>query len=223
MFKNARKIDLQHAAAELGVENTEKMTISDLTTAIKNTDQFKNEPEFVSNLVDGIVEERKIESETVEKNKQRELELEKIKLERTKAELELSRVKAVPNNNDAELEVKIEKCDSLDSLIKSIRTLTIKVPSRPEGWGLFFASLERSFITKNVPDKFKAEILLTVLGEKASNIISYINDDELGDYNKVKKIVLREFEPTPQICLENFRRVTRLANEAHMFSLHSDF
>lgn len=216
MFKNARKADLQLAATELGEVITDKMTMVDLTNIIKDTEKFKNEPEFVSNLIEGIIEERKIESEKIEKNKQFELQLEQIKLERAKTELELSQMRTNKNTNEDDSENKIEKCDSLDSLIKSIKTLTIRIPSRPEGWNLFFASLERSFITKNVPDKFKAEILLNLLGEKASNVISYINDNELSDYDKVKKIILREFQPTPQSCLEQFRKTTRQANETHV-------
>lgn len=216
MFKSARKGDLQLAATELGEEITEKMTVTDLINLIKNNEKCKTEPEFVSNLIEGIIEDRKAESEMIEKNKQLELQLEQIKLERAKAELELPRMKTAPKSSDDDSKNKSETCDSLDSLIKSVKTLTIRIPSRPEGWGLFFTSLERSFITKNVPDKFKAEILLNLLGEKASNVISYISDNELSEYDKVKKIVLREFQPTPQSCLEQFRKTTRQANETHV-------
>ncbi|GFW16295.1 uncharacterized protein TNCV_4264601 [Trichonephila clavipes] len=48
-----------------------------------------------------------------------------------------------------------ESCNSLDALVKSVRILTVKGPNRPEGWAFFFASLERAFVSKNVPEKFK--------------------------------------------------------------------
>lgn len=45
--------------------------------------------------------------------------------------------------------------------------------------GLFFSSLERAFIFKNVPENYKSEIFRNLLGERAVNIITYIKDDEL--------------------------------------------
>ncbi|GFU88501.1 uncharacterized protein TNCV_944801 [Trichonephila clavipes] len=95
---------------------------------------------------------------------------------------------------------------SVDSLIKSIRTLTVKIPDKPEGWSFFFLSLERAFVAKSVTDKFKPEILLNLLGEKAANIIIYLNDEDLKNYDKIKSIILQEFEPTPQSCLEKILR-----------------
>ncbi|GFT23326.1 transposon Ty3-G Gag-Pol polyprotein [Trichonephila clavipes] len=77
-------------------------------------------------------------------------------------------------------------------------------------------SRERSFKTKNVPDEFKGEILLNLLGEKAENILVYVKDEEISDYNKLKSLVLREFEPTPLICLQNFQKAKRMPNETHV-------
>ncbi|KAF8767453.1 hypothetical protein HNY73_020416 [Argiope bruennichi] len=104
MFKNARKTDLQLGATELGVVVTDKMTIVDLINIIKNTEKFRDEPEFISTLIDGIIEDRKIEVEIFEKNKQ----LEQIKLERAKAEIELSHMRTVKNTNDDDSENEIE-------------------------------------------------------------------------------------------------------------------
>ncbi|GFS74471.1 transposon Ty3-I Gag-Pol polyprotein [Trichonephila clavipes] len=75
---------------------------------------------------------------------------------------------------------------------------------------------ERSFKTKNVPDEFKGEILLNLLGEKAENILVYVKDEEISDYNKFKSLVLREFEPTPLIYLQNFQKAKRMPNETHV-------
>ncbi|GFX24041.1 integrase catalytic domain-containing protein [Trichonephila clavipes] len=81
---------------------------------------------------------------------------------------------------------------------------------------LFFLSLERAFAAKSVTDKFKPEILLNLLGEKAANIIIYLNDEDLKNYDKIKSIILQEFEPTPQSCLENFKKATRQNCESHV-------
>ncbi|GFV94093.1 integrase catalytic domain-containing protein [Trichonephila clavipes] len=103
-----------------------------------------------------------------------------------------------------------------NSLIKSIRTLTVKIPDKPEGWSFFFLSLERAFAAKSVTDKFKPEILLNLLGEKAANIIIYLKDEDLKNYDKIKSIILQEFEPTPQLCLENFKKAIRQNCESHV-------
>ncbi|GFV58401.1 transposon Ty3-G Gag-Pol polyprotein [Trichonephila clavipes] len=88
--------------------------------------------------------------------------------------------------------------------------------ARKEELILIVDELERSFNTKNVPDEFKGEILLNLLGEKAENILVYVKDEEISDYNKLKSLVLREFEPTPLICLQNFQKAKRMPNEMHV-------
>ncbi|GFY75351.1 pro-Pol polyprotein [Trichonephila inaurata madagascariensis] len=99
------------------------MTVVELTNVIKSNETFVNEPEFVKDIANTIISERKLEKES-------ELELERIKFERTKAELEFARIQA---ESKIEIENEPEKTESLDSLIKSVRTLTVKVPSKPEG------------------------------------------------------------------------------------------
>ncbi|GBN56105.1 hypothetical protein AVEN_110858-1 [Araneus ventricosus] len=223
MLKNCSKADLKVIATELGLAFDKKATIVQLIDLIQKSNYYKKDIEFVEGLVNSTIKERKhLEEIALEKAKaeQGQMNLEQIKLERVKAELELARLRSESNsenkNENSGENDKKESIESLDSLIKSIRTLTVKLPNRPEGFSYFFSSLERAFISKNVPEKFKAEILLNLLGEKASNVITYIKDDELGDYSKVKAIVLREFEPTPQVSLENFRKTQRQTNETYM-------
>ncbi|XP_071034250.1 uncharacterized protein, partial [Parasteatoda tepidariorum] len=225
MFKNCKKDDLRLIASELDLEISDDMTVVNLIDIIKSCEKYKTDSETVSDLVSLIVEERKseeskqlkLENIKLERAKT-ELEIARIRaepkeVERTKTELEIARIRSEPKENNIEL---IESNNSLDSLIKSIRTLTIKVPSKPENWGFFFTSLERAFIVKCVPDKYKSEILLNLLGERSSNIITYISDDDLNNYEKVKEIVLREFQPTAQSCLDNFKTTTRQSNETHV-------
>ncbi|GBM11927.1 hypothetical protein AVEN_209626-1 [Araneus ventricosus] len=223
MLKNCSKADLKVIATELGLAFDKKATIVQLIDLIQKSNHYKKDIEFVEGLVNSTIEERKhLEEIALEKAKaeQGQMNLEQMKLERVKAELELARLRSESNsenkNENSGENDKKESIESLDSLIKSIRTLTVKLPNRPEGFSYFFSSLERAFISKNVPEKFKAEILLNLLGGKASNVITYIKDDELGDYSKVKAIVLREFEPTPQVSLENFRKTQRQTNETYM-------
>ncbi|GFS59870.1 transposon Ty3-I Gag-Pol polyprotein [Trichonephila clavipes] len=105
---------------------------------------------------------------------------------------------------------------SIENFILSVRTLTLPFPKKQEEWNLFFSPLERSLRTKNVPGEFKGQILLNLIGEKAENILVYVKDEEISDYNKLKSLVLREFEPTPLICLQNFQKAKRMPNETHV-------
>ncbi|GFT21262.1 CCHC-type domain-containing protein [Trichonephila clavipes] len=79
-------------------------------------------------------------------------------------------------------------------MIKSIKTLSLPVPTRSENFNLFFQSLERAFLTKKINDEYKSEILINLLGERAHNVLLYIKKEELNDYEKLKSIVLREFQ-----------------------------
>ncbi|GBO10843.1 hypothetical protein AVEN_104994-1 [Araneus ventricosus] len=200
MIKGARKDDLKQIASELNLEVNEKNTLWDIIELIKNSEPYKENSESVKEIADLVIEERK-------RHEQSEVEIEKLKLE-----LEVAKAHAEIKNTSCEGESQ----DSLETLIKSVRTLTVKLLTKQENWGFFFSSLERAFSTKNVPEKYKAEILLNLLGERASNVITYIKDDDLSDYLKVKDIVLREFQPTPSSCLENFRKATRNHNETYI-------
>ncbi|GFW58924.1 integrase catalytic domain-containing protein [Trichonephila clavipes] len=176
MFKNCRKEDLRIVALELGETVAEKVTIVELTEIIKENKYFKEDVEFVKELIQYTIEDRK---------------------------------RAEEDHNERTG----EGCNTLDALVKSVRILTMKVPNRPEGWAFFFASLERAFVSKNVPEKFKSEILLNLLGEKASNVLTYVKDDELNNYEQLKSIILREYEPSANQFLEQFKKATRHPNE----------
>ncbi|GFW55943.1 DUF1758 domain-containing protein [Trichonephila clavipes] len=206
MFKGAKKEDLRRIASELELCVSDKLTVLDFMDLIKNCDRYKNDPDSVHELANLIIEERKYDES-------QQLELEKIR-EKSKLDLEIARIRA--NDKDNNTEVNCNDSFSVDSLIKSIRTLTVKIPDKPEGWSFFFLSLERAFAAKSVTDKFKPEILLNLLGEKAANIIIYLKDEDLKSYDKIKSITLQEFEPTPQSCLENFKKATRHNCESHV-------
>ncbi|GFX80515.1 hypothetical protein TNCV_5115161 [Trichonephila clavipes] len=131
-------------------------------------------------------------------------------------ELEKAKLESQRDSNELQRTNPETKQTSIENFVLSVRTLTLPIPKKKEGWNLFFSSLERSFKTKNVPDEFKGEILLNLLGEKAENIFVYVKDEEISDYNKLKSLVLREFEPTPLICLQNFQKAKRMPNETHV-------
>ncbi|GFU05023.1 uncharacterized protein TNCV_1291081 [Trichonephila clavipes] len=133
-------------------------------------------------------------------------------------QLELAKVRKESEKNPQTLESGEPSSitDKLESLVKSIKTLTIQVPVRSESFNLFFQSLEKAFQIKSVPDELKAEVLLNILGERANNLLTYVSQEDLSNYVKIKELILREFEPTPQEYLSNFKKARKLPSENYV-------
>ncbi|GFV94824.1 transposon Tf2-6 polyprotein [Trichonephila clavipes] len=161
---------------EIGEQATSKETIIELETKLEKSAAFKDDPDFVINLLNLSVEDRLAKAERQLQETNSQLELEKIKLQQIELEIELQKTLA-------------------------------------EGQA---TQQERSFRVKNVPENLKAEILINILGERAHNVLLYIKDDEIKEYDLVKSLILREFQPTAQECLLNFRKAKRQADETHV-------
>ncbi|GFX96035.1 DUF1758 domain-containing protein [Trichonephila clavipes] len=213
---NLKKDELISVAVEMGLVIPSKAKIIDLKKLIESSAVYKNYIEFVRSLVENALEKSKQE---VEKNeREAEIQLEKIKLSQIKKQLELANVRKESEKNPQTLESGEPSSitDKLESLVKSIKTLTIQVPVRPESFNLFFHSLEKAFQMKSVPDELKAEILLNILGERVNNLLTYVSQEDLSNYVKIKELILREFEPTPQECLNNFKKARKLPSEIYV-------
>ncbi|GFW46324.1 hypothetical protein TNCV_1388261 [Trichonephila clavipes] len=59
LFKNCRKEDLRIVALELGETVAEKVTIVELTEIIKENKYFKEDVEFIKELIQYTIEDRK--------------------------------------------------------------------------------------------------------------------------------------------------------------------
>ncbi|GFY24324.1 retrovirus-related Pol polyprotein from transposon opus [Trichonephila clavipes] len=94
-----------------------------------------------------------------------------------------------------------------------VRLLTVKVPNKSDVVGLFFSSLEKAFASEMVSDELKPKVLLCMLGDKVSNLLVNLGEEELKDYESLKQVILKEYEPSPKICLENFRKAKRSSDE----------
>ncbi|GFY07765.1 uncharacterized protein TNCV_4133621 [Trichonephila clavipes] len=188
----------------MGLVIPSKTKIIDLKKLIESSAVYKNDIEFVRSLVENALEKSKQEAEKnkreAEKNKREaEIQLEKIKLSQIEKQLELAKVRKESEKNPQTLESGEPSSitDKLESLVKCIKTLTIQVPVRSESFNLFFHSLEKAFQIKSVPDELKAEILLNILKERVNNLLTYVSQEDLSNYVKIKELILREFEPTP--------------------------
>ncbi|GFY05524.1 transposon Tf2-6 polyprotein [Trichonephila clavipes] len=217
MYKNALKEDLIRVVEDLDgtVESTD--TIAKLKTKIENSSTFESDPDFVKTLIQNCIDERVSRNEreaTLEKQK---IELAKLQLAQLEKEIELQTAKneALSLNPAAKIEEKQFETN-IENMIKSIKTLSLPVPTRSENFNLFFQSLERAFLTKKINDEYKSEILINLLGERAHNVLLYIKKEELNDYEKLKSIVLREFQLTPRECLNSFKNAVKSSGETYI-------
>ncbi|GFT70919.1 transposon Ty3-I Gag-Pol polyprotein [Trichonephila clavipes] len=161
-----RKEELILVADELGEEITPEMRVIDLKNLILDSDKYKNNKEFIDDYLDSIISDRKSKEEQARVTAESQLEFERINLEKVKLEIELGKInleraklESQRDSNELQRTNPETKQTSIENFILSVRTLTLPIPKKQEGWNLFFSSLERSFKTKNVPDEFKGEIL----------------------------------------------------------------
>ncbi|GFT09580.1 uncharacterized protein TNCV_4947591 [Trichonephila clavipes] len=209
-----RKDELKIVAEELNLTVPEGAKIADLKSLIVNSDVYKNDKELVQSAIDYVLAEiknKRLDSET-------KLEFERIKLAQLQKQLELANIqKNLPQNSDIQNPSVFETVANInvETLLKSVKTLTIPVPSRMESYNLFFQSLEKAFKIKEVPEQFKGEILLNILGERVNNLLIHVSEEELNNYSKLKDVVLKEFSPTPQECYNRFQKAQKLSSESY--------
>ncbi|GFU74850.1 retrovirus-related Pol polyprotein from transposon opus [Trichonephila clavipes] len=177
-----------------------KIVLRDLIISSK---YYKEEE--AKELLEVITAER-LETEQQQKLKRQE----QLSIEKLRLEIELSRIanQSATQNNGQTSRVK-----SLDEIVKMVRLLTVKVPNKSDGWDYFFSSLEKAFASEVVSDELKPKVLLCMLGDKVSNLLVNLGEEELKDYESLKQVVLKEYEPSPKICLENFRKAKRNSDE----------
>ncbi|GFW27846.1 transposon Tf2-6 polyprotein [Trichonephila clavipes] len=123
------------------------------------------------------------------------------------------------------LKTKIENSSTFESDPDFVKTLIqncideMSIAKRKrdlKNFNLFFQSLERAFLTKKINDEYKSEILINLLGERAHNVLLYIKEEELNDYEKLKSLVLREFQLTPRECLNSFKNAVKSSGETYI-------
>ncbi|GFV75186.1 integrase catalytic domain-containing protein [Trichonephila clavipes] len=125
---NLKKDELISVAVEMGLEIPSKAKIIDLKKLIESSAVYKNDIEFVRSLVENALEKSKQEAEKNER--EAEIQLEKIKLSQIEKQLELAKVRKESEKNSQSLESGEPSSitDKMESLLKSIKTLTIQVP-----------------------------------------------------------------------------------------------
>ncbi|GFV21928.1 DUF1758 domain-containing protein [Trichonephila clavipes] len=143
MYKNALKEDLIRVVEDLDgtVESTD--TIAKLKTKIEKSSTFESDADFVKTLIKNYIDERVSRNEreaTLEKQK---IELAKLQLAQLEKEVELqtAKNKALSLNPAAKVEEKQFETN-IENMIKSIKTLSLPVPTRSENFNLKVNSFE---------------------------------------------------------------------------------
>ncbi|GFW54919.1 CCHC-type domain-containing protein [Trichonephila clavipes] len=103
---------------------------------------------------------------------------------------------------------------SLDEIVKMVRLLTVKVPSKSDGWDYFFSSIEKAFASEMVSDELKPKVLLCMLGDKVSNLLVNLGEEELKDYESLKQVVLKDLRGA-----NDFESVNQLIVADKMFEM----
>ncbi|GFS64183.1 integrase catalytic domain-containing protein [Trichonephila clavipes] len=200
MFKSCRKEDLRIVALELGEAVAEKVTIIELTEIIKENKYFKEDVEFVKELIQYTIEDRK---KAKEDRKKAEEDPKRAEEDRKRMRIEQDRKKEAGNRlREKELELELarlnvrinsdnertgEGCNTLDALGKSVRILTVKVPNRPEERKTvnrdLFALSVKSDIIKRCVIQPKTRLNKTVI--PIDSLVSVSSSNKEGSYIKV--------------------------------------
>ncbi|GFT32960.1 retrovirus-related Pol polyprotein from transposon opus [Trichonephila clavipes] len=120
------------------------------------------------------------------------------KEEEAKELLEVITAERIANQSANQNNGQTSRVKSLDEIVKMVRLLTVKVPNKSDGWEYFFSSLEKAFASEMVSYELKPKVLLCMLGDKVSNLLVNLGEEELKDYEYLKQVVLKEYEPSPQ-------------------------
>ncbi|GFX58930.1 retrovirus-related Pol polyprotein from transposon 17.6 [Trichonephila clavipes] len=115
--KNTRKKDLINVLEEIGEQATAKETIIELKTKLEKSAAFKDDPDFVINLLNLSVEDRQAKAERQLQETNSQLELEKIKLQQIEREIELQKTLA---EGQATQQSSKGDTNNLENLIKNV-------------------------------------------------------------------------------------------------------
>ncbi|GFT12922.1 transposon Tf2-6 polyprotein [Trichonephila clavipes] len=183
---NLCREDLIRVVVELDGTVESTDTIVKLKTKIENSSTFESDPDFVKTLIQNCIDERVSQNER-EVTSEQKIELAKLQLAKLEKEIELQLAK--------------------------IKALSLNPAAKVED-KQFETNIEN--MIKKLNDEYKSEILINLLGERAHNVLLYIKEEELNDYEKLKSIVLREFQLTPRECLNSFKNAVKSSGETYI-------
>ncbi|GFV53524.1 integrase catalytic domain-containing protein [Trichonephila clavipes] len=113
----------------------------------------------------------------------------------------------------AKLKTKIEKTSTFESDPDFVKTLIQNCIDERVSRNEREATLEKQKIELA---KLQLDQIEKKRSERAHNVLLYIKKEELNDYEKLKSIVLREFQLTPRECLNSFKNAVKSSGETYI-------
>ena len=90
-----------------------------------------------------------------------------------------------------------------------------RMPTDPGELMTFWDTCENLWSVYEVPENLGAKLLLPLLSPKAKSLVSRLSVDELGDVNKIKEFLLKEFRLTSCEYRARFNAATRATDETY--------
>ncbi|GFW59886.1 retrovirus-related Pol polyprotein from transposon 412 [Trichonephila clavipes] len=188
-LSKGKKIDLYNLASELRVSVTLEDKIIDLREKITSYTFFQNNEQFVKEMLDNIVDERKsLEVEALKKIEwedkfladQRALELEKLKLQAQNPPASVG--------NSSQMDSNPMRLD-----LKTV--LPTFIPDKDD-ISLFLTMFERQMKLLNVPADFWVSHLIGVLPSDIGRLIARESEERFRNYAHIHNILLQRFKLT---------------------------
>lgn len=146
-LKSVKKAVLVALASEMEIEISGEMTRAELRERILQSGEY--EEGATKNLLTAICEDQKMEADREAEFRKREVEEKQREAERAyNLEMERLRIQALeieraPSENGSvgggptDNGERGARAKSLEEVIRTVKLLTVKIPSRPEGWDFF--------------------------------------------------------------------------------------
>ncbi|GFX82117.1 uncharacterized protein TNCV_398471 [Trichonephila clavipes] len=186
-----------HCGKELGVNvsrNGEELKIIELRTKILTNDAYKEDPEFVKCIFEGIVSNR-----IDEENKQKEETLHEFELQKIRLQNETQRVVGPQTLPQTKIELK-----------KLLPTFNTKV----DNMDLFLTLFERQMKLLDLGEDLWVPYLIGALPSDITSLNAREPEEKCRDYSHIRGMLLQRFKLTVEKFRELFSRHRKSPNGA---------
>ncbi|GFU51087.1 uncharacterized protein TNCV_1934861 [Trichonephila clavipes] len=189
-----KKADLIKLAIELGEceSNEEELKIIELRTKILTNDAYKEDPEFVKCIFEGIVSNR-----IDEKSKQKEQTLREFELQKIRLQNETQRVIDPQTLPQTKIEFK-----------KLLPTFNPEV----DNMDLFLTLFERQMKLLDLGEDLWVPYLIGALPSDVNSLIAREPEEKCRDYSHIRGMLLQRFKLTAEKFRELFSRHRKSPN-----------
>ncbi|GFV62466.1 uncharacterized protein TNCV_630451 [Trichonephila clavipes] len=189
-----KKADLIKLAIELdeNESNGEELKIIELRTKILTNDAYKEDPEFVKCIFEGIVSNR-----IDEENKQKEQTLREFEMQKIRLQNETQRVVGPQTLPQTKIE-----------LIKLLPTFNPEV----DNMDLFLTVFKREMKLLDLGEDLWVPYLIGALPSDVTSLIAREPEEKCRDYSHIRGILLQQFKFTAEKFRELFSRNRKSPN-----------